>query len=57
MGKFYWILGDDDAGPIGPYKSNSEAIEARRGLRRFYRYENEPGFVTSDKRIKGEDYV
>ena len=46
----WWI---DDAGEdTGPYDTRREAQEARRGLRRFYRYQNQPGFVTSETRGK-----
>lgn len=33
----WWIVGHDP--PIGPYRTRAEAIEARRGVARFYRHE------------------
>ncbi len=54
IGKSWWITGDIAAGAIGPYYTNSEAIEACRGLRKFYRHKNEPGFICGDEYIKDE---
>ena len=48
--KRWWILGDPDAGPMGPYGSKREAEEDRRGVERFHLHGHKPGYVTSDKR-------
>jgi len=52
LGKFFWILGLGDFGPVGPYDNKGRANEDRKGLIRFFRHENEPGFVTVDKKEK-----
>jgi len=44
----WWILGMDD-GPIGPYSRRADADDDRRGLLRFAKFENRPGYVTIDK--------
>ena len=46
MGKRYWIIGSDE--PIGPYDTMAEAHEDRKGLLRFYKFEDKPGYVTSE---------
>ncbi len=48
LGIFWWILGNESHGPIGPYVSQSEAEETRIRLSRFERYEDEPGYVTTE---------
>lgn len=48
FGKRWWIVGNDDYGPIGPYETKQEAEDDRRGLNRFYRHQNEPNFVTRE---------
>ncbi len=54
MGQGWWIFGDESAGPMGPYDTKAEAESDACGLRRFNRHENEPGYVTSEKRRKTE---
>ena len=48
LGRYWWILGDEDAGPMGPYVTEAEAEEDCKGLIRSDRYGDEPGFVTVD---------
>jgi len=52
LGKSWWIVGHPD-GPMGPYDTRREAEEDRRGVNRFNRYQNEPGFLTSERRREG----
>ena len=49
LGRDWWIVGDEEYGPYGPYNNRVEAEEDRKGLKRSERYQNETGFVTSDK--------
>lgn len=44
----WWIQGHPD-GPIGPYNTKAEAKTDRRGLLRFERYGDKPGYVTCEK--------
>jgi len=44
LGKHWWIVGDEDFGPYGPYDRKSgddSADEDLRGLRRFNRHEDD----------------
>ncbi len=34
LGKYWWIVGDEEAGPYGPYNTKAEAEDDRRGLKR-----------------------
>ncbi len=36
---------------VGYYETKAEAIDAQRGLARFDRFENVPGWFTSDKPV------
>ena len=36
-GAHWWLVGDRDAGPMGPYQTKAEAESARQGLLRAYR--------------------
>jgi len=47
QGKRWWIVGRDQ--PIGPYDTRAEAEADRRGMARFDRYCDEPGFITSER--------
>ncbi len=49
MGKHWWIVGDQEDGPYGPYDSKAEAESDRVGVKRFFRHQNEPGFMTSER--------
>ena len=53
LGSHWWITGDDEDGPCGPYDTKAEAESDRKGLIRFNRYEDNPEYVTTDK-PKGE---
>jgi hypothetical protein len=44
----YWIE-MDDCDPCGPY-TKEMAEETLRGLGRFYKYKDTPGFITCDSR-------
>lgn len=35
LGKHWWIIGDEDFGPYGPYTTRSEAADDVRGIKRF----------------------
>ncbi len=51
LGKHWWITGDDEIGPMGPYDSRKEAEEDRRGVARFQKFVVRDGdmeFLTSD---------
>jgi hypothetical protein len=50
LGKNWWILGDDEAGLMGPYSTRTEAMESRRGVMHFYRMEAKgEWWMTSEK--------
>jgi hypothetical protein len=51
LGKYWWITGDEEYGPYGPYNTKAEADEDRRGLARTFKYSEEPGFVTNENKI------
>ena len=44
----WWI--DDDGHATGPYDTKTEAESARRGLERWYKYENRPGYVCAGRK-------
>lgn len=48
----WWILDPHDPDPLGPYQNKADAEADARGLKRFYRYENVPGFITSDRGVR-----
>lgn len=43
-----WIIWNSGR-PIGPYDSKGEAESDMRGLERFEKYKDTPGYITSDK--------
>ena len=46
----WWVASSHEAEPeMGPYSTKKEAAETIRSLRDFDKYENEPGFMTSNK--------
>ena len=49
-GQKWWIDDPDDPEPIGPYTTKSEAESDRRGIERFLKHGEKPGYVTSEKR-------
>jgi len=49
----YWVTGIPDCEPCGPYATKADAEDTQRGLERFYKYKDEPGFITcEDERLK-----
>lgn len=52
LGKFWWIVGDEEVGPYGPYKNRSEAEEDRKGLLNTYRNFDDRSYWTSEKQVK-----
>ena len=52
MGKKWWIVGDEDFGPYGPYDVKANADDDRRGIQRTLRHSEEPDFMTTDKGAK-----
>jgi len=48
LGLHWFITGNEEIGIMGPYETKAEAESDRRGIMRTIRYENEPGFMTSD---------
>ena len=53
----WWIVGDADTGPMGPYENTkagkAEAEDDRLRWERFEQYEDKPGYVTGDS-LKGK---
>jgi len=47
-GGAWWIKGVPDYGDAGPYSTKAEAESDRRGMERFFKYENRKGFVTTE---------
>lgn len=45
-GAAWWIISYEE--PVGPYETKREAEDDRRGLLRFERYGEKPGFVTTE---------
>ncbi len=50
----YWVKDiPEGTEPCGPYATKELAEETQRGLERFFKYRDEPGFITiEDKRSK-----
>ena len=38
LGRYWWIVGDEEDGPYGPYDTRAEAEDDRKGIRRFERF-------------------
>jgi len=49
LGLNWFITGDEDDGPYGPYDSKGEADEDRKGLNKARRHINDHEFWTSEK--------
>ena len=49
MGKNWWIVGDEEDGPYGPYDSRKEAEEDKVGLNRAERNRDNREFYTVEK--------
>jgi len=46
----WWITGvPDTVTECGPYDTRAEAADDMRGLARFFKYADRPGFVTCDR--------
>jgi hypothetical protein len=45
----WWILGVPDEPPCGPYETRAEAQSDRRGMSKFFRLADRPGYVTVDR--------
>ena len=49
----YWVTKIPDCEPCGPYATKADAEDTQRGLERFFKYHDEPGFITcEDERLK-----
>jgi hypothetical protein len=44
----WWIIGPDLDVECGPYDRKADAISDMRGLQRFCKFEDKPGYVTCD---------
>jgi hypothetical protein len=42
----WWVTEMPDGEDCGPYATKDEAEETRHGLERFYKYKDEPGFIS-----------
>jgi hypothetical protein len=45
LGKYWWVLGDEDAGPMGPYNSRQEAKDETAGLPSTYKWMAKVGII------------
>jgi len=54
LGKKWWIVGDEEDGPYGPYdlRDRKEANEDRRGITAFFQNLDNHRFFTSDNSQK-----
>lgn len=50
LGKYWWIIGDEEDGPYGPYTEKKDAEKDRLGLLRTAEHEHERGFMTCESR-------
>lgn len=57
LGRSWWIVGDEDAGPYGPYDVRAEAEEDRRGIARTLRNQDQPGFITCETRRASDAHI
>jgi len=48
-GTAWWITNIPDCDDCGPYDRKDDAEDDRRGLERFYKYHEEPGFIAGEK--------
>jgi len=49
LGKYYWITGDGEYGPYGPYVTKKEADADRIGLNKTERNKNDHEYFCSDE--------
>ena len=54
LGRYWWIVGDEEDGPYGPYDTRAEAEEDRRDLRIIDKY---PGEVGEDSPLWNPELV
>ena len=38
LGRYWWIVGDEEDGPYGPYDTRAEAEDDRKGVLRFEKF-------------------
>lgn len=46
----WWIIDVPGTDDCGPYPRKEEADEDRRGMERFFKYQDKRGFVTTERR-------
>ena len=49
LGKYYWIVGDEEDGPYGPYDNRTEANDDRLGLQRTFEHWDDKSFFISNE--------
>jgi len=49
MGNSWWIVGDEEDGPYGPYDTKTEAEDDRKGLNRTERHWDDREYWTTKK--------
>jgi len=49
MGKKWWIVGDPDFGPYGPYDTGREAKEVCKGVKETFKNLDNHRYFTSDR--------
>lgn len=52
MGRAWWIVGDEQDGPYGPYDTRAEAEEDRKGILRTFANINDHSYFTGDRDVK-----
>jgi len=52
MGKHWWVIGDDDDGPYGPYPTRKEASESAAAVMEFFKNEDRQSFFTIEPKKK-----
>ena len=55
LGAKWWIVGDEESGPWGPYDTRAEAEADRRGVTRTIRNAHDRSFFTSDEREQDDE--
>ncbi len=45
LGQHWWIVGDEEDGPYGPYDTKTEADGDRIGITKFMTTQNDPSFL------------
>ncbi len=46
----WWVTDIPECEDCGPYDNKGDAEDTRRGLERFYKHKDEPGYITTDQR-------